>query len=122
MPALIKSCAALKRSDGKGAYGSIIFAVLSSSVVIVNATVEGTLLNKSSSLATMLLLVMIWILQLFSARTSRHRRVKPVDASTRGYGSEELAIEMVSPLSFVASRFNVASRSFLGLQPLKFGM
>jgi hypothetical protein len=94
----------------------------SSSVVTVNATVEGILLSRSSSLTTMLLLVMIWILQLLSARISRHRLVKPVDASARGYGSEELAIEMVSPLSFAASRFKAASRSFLGLQSLKLGM
>jgi hypothetical protein len=70
----------------------------------------------------MLLFVMIWILQLLSARTSRHRLVKPVDASARGYGSDELAIEIVSPLSFAASRFKAASRSFLGLQSLKLGM
>ena len=122
MPALIKSCAALKRSDGKGAYGSIIFAVLSSSVVIVNATVEGTLLNKSSSLATMLLLVMIWILQLLSARISRHRLVKLSVASALGYGSDELDIEIVSPFSLAASRLSIARASFLGLQLLKLGM
>jgi hypothetical protein len=45
-----------------------------------------------------------------------------VDASARGYGSDELAIEIVSPLSFAASRFKAASRSFLGLQSLKLGM
>jgi len=39
--------------------------VISSSVVIVKATVDGTLLSKSSSRATRLLLVMICILQLF---------------------------------------------------------
>lgn len=96
--------------------------MLSSSVVMVNATVDGTLLNKSSSLTTMLLLVMICILQLLSARISRHRLVKPADTSARGYGSDELAIEMVSPLSFAASRLKVTSRSFLGLQSLKLGM
>ncbi len=89
---------------------------------MVNATVEGTLLSKSSSLTTMLLLVIICILQLLSAKISRHRRVMPSDASARGYGSDELAIEMVSPLSFEASRFKVASWSFLGLQSLKLGM
>ena len=98
------------------------FAKLSSSVVIVNATVEGILLSKSSSRTTMLLLVMICILQLLSAKISRHRRVKPADASARGYGSDELAIEMVSPLSFAASRFKAASWSFFGLQSLKLGM
>jgi hypothetical protein len=70
----------------------------------------------------MLLLVIIWILQLLLDRISRHLLVNPVDASARGYGSDELAIEMVSPLSFPASRFKIASRSFLGLQSLKFGM
>jgi hypothetical protein len=94
----------------------------SSSVVTVNATVEGILLSRSSSLTTRFDLVIIWILQLLSARISRHRLVKPVDASARGYGSDELAIEMVSPLSFAASRFKAASRSFLGLQSLKLGM
>jgi hypothetical protein len=98
------------------------FAKLSSSVVIVNATVDGTLLNKSSSLTTILLLVMICILQLLSAKISRHRLVKPSDTSARGYGSDELAIEMVSPLSFAASRFKAESWSFLGLQSLKLGM
>ena len=96
--------------------------MLSSSVVIVNATVEGILLSKSSSLTTKLLLVKIWILQLLSARISRHRLVKPADTSVRGYGSDELAIEMVSPLSLAASRFRVMSRSFLGLQSLKLGI
>jgi hypothetical protein len=94
----------------------------SSSVVTVNATVEGILLSRSSSLTTRFDLVIIWILQLLSARISRHRLVKPVDTSARGYGSDELAIEMVSPLSFVASRFKAASRSFFGLQSLKLGM
>jgi hypothetical protein len=91
-------------------------------VVTVNATVEGILLSRSSSLTTRFDLVIIWILQLLSARISRHRLVKPVDASARGYGSDEFAIEMFSPLSFAASRFKAASRSFLGLQSLKLGM
>jgi hypothetical protein len=98
------------------------FAMLSSSVVMVNATVDGTLLSKSSSLTTMLLFVMICILQLLSASIPRHRLVKPADASAHGYGSDELAIEMVSPLSWAASRFKTASRSFLGLQSLKLWM
>jgi hypothetical protein len=89
---------------------------------MVNATVEGIFVSRSSSLVTMLLLVMIWILQLLSVRISRQRLVKPVDVSIRGYGSDELAIEIVSPLSFAASRFKVASRSFFGLQSLKLGM
>jgi hypothetical protein len=122
MPFLIKSCAALRRCEGVGACGSMSFAMLSSSVVIVNATVAGIWLSKSSSLTTKLLLVIIWILQLLSAKISRHRLVKPADTSARGYGSDELAIEMVSPLSLAASRFSVASRSFLGLQSLKLGI
>ena len=89
---------------------------------MVNATVEGILASKSSSLVTILLLVMIWILQLLSARISRQRLVSPVDVSTRGYGSEELAIEMVSPLSLAVSRFKIVNTSFFGLQSLKFGM
>jgi hypothetical protein len=69
-----------------------------------------------------LLLVMIWILQLLSAKISRQRRVNPSVASTRGYGSDELAIEMVSPLSLEASRLSWARASFLGRQSLKFGI
>ena len=122
MPALIRSCAALSLLDGGGAQGSMSFAKLSSSVVMVNATVDGIFLRRSSSLVTMLLLVIIWILQLLSTRISRHRLVNPADISARGYGSDELAIEMVSPLSFVASRFKTVSRSFFGLQSLKLGI
>ena len=119
MPFLIKSCAALRRWEGVGACGSMSFAMLSSSVVIVNATVAGIWLSKSSSLTTKLLLVMIWILQLLSARISRHRRVQPTEASALGYGSEELDIEIISPFNFAASRFSVSSWSFFGLQSLK---
>jgi hypothetical protein len=122
MPALIRSCAALIRWLGEGAYGSMILARLSSSVVMVNATVDGTFLRRSSSRVTRLLLVIIWILQLLSTKISRHRRVKPAVASARGYGSDELAMEMVSPLSLAASRFSIAKASFLGWQSLKFGM
>src|SRR4030042_5640562 len=92
IPAFVKSCAALSRWEEEGAKGSRIFARLSSSVVMVNATVAGTLLRRSSSLVAMLLLVIICILQLLSTRISRHRRVKPSVASTRGYGSDEFAI------------------------------
>ena len=122
IPALVRSWAALMRLEDEGAYGSITFARASSSVVIVNATVAGTLLSKSSSLETMLLLVIICILQLLFERISRQRRVKPSDASAQGYGSDELAIEIVSPLSLEASRLSFARASFLGLQSLKFGM
>ena len=122
MPALVKSCAVLSRLVGEGANGSITLANASSSVVIVNATVDGILHNKSSSRVTMLLLVIIWILQLFSTRISRHRRIRPSDASALGYGSDELDIEMISPLSLAASRLSWDKVSFLGLQSLKLGM
>ena len=119
---MIRSWAALIRWEGEGAKGSRILARLSSSVVIVKATVAGTLQSKSSSRATRLLLVMIWILQLLSTKISRHRRVNPTDASARGYGSEEFEIEMVSPLSLAVSRLSIANASFLGRQSLKLGM
>ena len=106
IPALISSCAALSRWDGSGACGSSVFARLSSSVVMVRATVDGILVSRSSSRVTRLLLVIIWTLQLLCARISRHRLVRPSVASACGYGSDELAIEMVSPLSFVASRLS----------------
>ena len=122
MPALIKSCAALRRWNGGGANGSMIFAMLSSSVVMVNATIAGTLLSRSISLVTRLLFVMIWILHLLFAKISRHRLVKPAEPSAQGYGSDELAIEMISPSSFAASRFKIASTSFFGLQSVKVGM
>src|SRR5665647_1602659 len=109
MPALIRSCAALKRWEGEGAKGSRILARSSLSVVMVNATVDGTLTSKSSSRVTRLLLVMICILQLFSTRISRQRLVKPSVASALGYGSDELEIEMVSPLSLAASLFNIVN-------------
>lgn len=85
-PALIRSCAALMRWDGEGANGSRTLARLSSSVVMVKATVAGTLHSKSSSRLTRLLLVMIWILQLLSAKTSKQRLVRVSEASTRGIG------------------------------------
>ena len=94
--------------------GSMILAKNSSSVVMVNATVAGTLQSRSSSRATRLLLVMIWILQLLSAKISRHRRVRHSDASVRGYGSDELAMDMVSPLSLAASRLSFARGLFWG--------
>jgi hypothetical protein len=65
---------------------------------------------------------MICTLQLFSTRILRHRLVKPSVASTLGYGSDELDIEMVSPLSLAASLFNIVNASFFGWHSLKFGM
>ena len=121
IPALVRSCAARSRWEGEGANGSRILARLSSSVVIVNATVEGTLLGKSSSRVTRLLLVIIWILQLLSAKISRHRRVSPSVASALGYGSDEFDIEMVSPLSLAASRLSLGRASFFGSAVLEVG-
>ena len=120
IPLMIKFCTALRRSVDEGACGSRILAKLSSSVVMVNATAEGTFESRSSSRVTMLLFVIIWIRQLFTASTSRHFRVHPAFASMRGYGSEELLIETISPLSFIASRLSACSRSFLGRQSAKF--
>jgi hypothetical protein len=54
------------------------------SVIMVKATVAGILLSRSSSRVTKVLLVMIWILQLQPAKTSRHRLVKHSEASMRG--------------------------------------
>jgi hypothetical protein len=39
-----------------------------------------------------------------------------------GYGSEELAIDIISPLSFAVSLFSLGIGSFLGLQLKNFGM
>jgi hypothetical protein len=83
-PAFSRSWAALIRSDGAGAFGSIISAIMSLSVVMVKATVAGTLQSRSSSRATRLLLVIIWILQLHPAKTSRYRLVRHWEASIRG--------------------------------------
>src|SRR4030042_6736475 len=91
-PDLIRSWAVLMRWAGVGACGSMILAKNSLSVVMVNATVAGNLPSRSSSRATRLLLVMIWILQLLLAKISRQRRVWHSDASARGYGSDELAV------------------------------
>src|SRR3972149_5923596 len=100
----------------------MILAVASSSVVIVRATVERPLLNKSWSRVTRFDFVTIWIRQLLSARISRHFLVQPAVASKRGYGSEELAIDTTSPFNFAASRFRFWSRSFLGRHLSKLGM
>ena len=48
----IRIFAAFKRSDGGGACGSISFAMLSLSVVIVKETIERVFFRRSASLAT----------------------------------------------------------------------
>ena len=55
----IRILTAFKRSDGGGACGSISFAMLSLSVVMVKETIEGTFLNSSMSLVTRLDFVII---------------------------------------------------------------
>jgi hypothetical protein len=116
MPSAISFAAAFRRSLGGGALGSRVLAVSKSSVVIVMATMEGTRLKRSVSLKTVVDLVIIWIRQFCLAKISRHRLVKPFSASMVGYGSEELAMEISSPLSLAASRFKRCNRSFLGRQ------
>jgi len=75
---------ASKRFKGEGALGSISLATFSSSVVIVNATVQGILANMSLSRVTRLDLVIIWILQSLLESIWRHLRVKPSSASELG--------------------------------------
>ena len=76
MPFLIRLPMASRRSDGRGVFGSKSLAVLSSSVVIVNETMEGIFLRRSMSLTTRVDFVIIWILQLLWDRVSRHFRVR----------------------------------------------
>jgi len=101
---LIRVSTVFKRSVGDGACGSISFAVLSSSVVMVKATAEGTLRKRSISRWTSVDFVIIWIRQSLWESTAKHIRVKSASASMRGYGSELLAMEMISPFNFAASR------------------
>jgi len=122
MPLRVSASIVFRRSVEDGALGSISFAVASSSVVIVTAMVEGILLRRSVSRVTRVDLVIIWIRQSCRERISKHFRVKPASASMRGYGSELLAMETVSPFSFSASRCNCRSRSFFGLHTEKWGM
>jgi hypothetical protein len=89
---------------------------------MVKETIERVFFSRSMSLVTSGDFVIIWILQLLRDRISRHFRVKRVSASMFGYGSEELAIDTISPLSFAASFLSFGIRSFLGLQLKKFGM
>ena len=111
-----------KRFEGGGAWGSMSFARALSSVVIVTETIDGTFVRRSMSRVTRVDFVIIWILQLLQDRISRHFRVNPVSASTFGYGSEELAIDIISPLSFAASFFSFGIKSFFGLQLKNLGM
>lgn len=115
MPCLAIVSTALRRSEGLGAFGSSILAVSSSSVVIVIATVAGASLRISASLATSVLFVIIWIRHELCASALSVSRVNPVSRSILGYGSEEFESEMVSPLSFAASRARRFSRFCLGL-------
>jgi hypothetical protein len=80
------------------------------------------LLSKLSSRMTMLDFVIIWIRQLLSERISRHLRVNPAVASKRGYGSELLEIDTISPFSFSASRCNLGSKPIFGLHLANWGM
>ncbi len=84
MPFSIRVSMVFKRSVGGGACGSMSFAMLSSSVVIVKETVEGIFLNRSMSLVTMLDFVIICILQLCLDRISRQFRIRPVLVSRFG--------------------------------------
>lgn len=121
-PFLISVSTVFKRSDVVGAWGSMLFAMLSSSVVIVKDTVEGIFFKRAMSLTIRLDFVIIWILQLCWDRISKHFRIKPVLASMLGYGSEELEIDIISPFSWVASLSNFGIKSFFGLQLENFGM
>lgn len=56
---LIRILTAFKRSDGGGACGSISFAMLSLSVVMVKETIEDVFLKRSTSLTTRLDFVII---------------------------------------------------------------
>ena len=122
IPFEVNASTVFKRSVAAGALGSISLAVASSSVVIVTATVLRTLPKRSVSRVTRVDLVIIWIRQSLCERISKHFRVKPASASRRGYGSELLAIETVSPFSFAASRCRVQSKLFLGLHLEKRGI
>jgi len=59
MPSSIKILAVSMRFVGRGAFGSINLAILSSSVVIVNATVAAVRFRRSTSLVTKVDLVII---------------------------------------------------------------
>ncbi len=107
MPLSIRFSAASSLESGDGAFGSKSFATSVFSVVMVKATVDGTLLRRSPSRITRLDFVIIWIRQLLLERISRHLLMSPAVASMRGYGSELLAIETVSPFSFAASRLSL---------------
>ena len=122
IPSFTRASIALSRASGDGAYGSKRLAISASSVVIVKATVDGTLLSRSMSRITRLDFVMICIRQLLSAKISRHLRVNPNVASIRGYGSELLATETVSPFNFAASHCNRLSKLLFGLHLANWGM
>ncbi len=115
--------AASIRWDEDGAFGSISRAVASSSVVIVIETVVGTFFSRSMSLTMVVDLVTICNLQLLLVTSiSRHFLVMRSCRSRLGYGSDEFDIEMISPLSFVASLLRSVMRFFFGRHLEKLGM
>lgn len=114
--------AAFKRLEGEGAFGSMVLAVSSLRVVMVNDTMEGTLDSRSASLVTRSDFVITCSLQLLSVSIRRLLRVKPSLASCCGYGSELFETETSSPLSLVVSFLSLVIRSFLGLHVVKCGM
>jgi hypothetical protein len=116
MPFWIRVFAVSMRLEGGGVFGSNSLAVWSLSVVMVKEAIDGIRLRRSMSLVISVDFVIIWILQFCWVKIWRHFRIKPVSASIFGYGSEELAIETISPLSFAASLRSFGIKSFFGLQ------
>jgi hypothetical protein len=82
---------------------------------------EDALLNTSASRTTKLDFVTTCILQSCLLRISRQLRVRHAPASKLGYGSEELAIDIVSPLSLAASILSLETRFFFGLHSKNLG-
>jgi hypothetical protein len=89
---------------------------------MVRETMEGILFKRSASRTTRQDLVTIWTLQLCLERISRQLLVRHFLASKLGYGSEELAIDIVSPFNFAASLLSLEMRFFFGLQSKNLGM
>lgn len=77
MPFWVRVRIACILSAGDGALGSSCLASLSSSVVMVSATIDVVFLRMSMSLVTRFDLVMIWMRQLCLARVWRLCRVSP---------------------------------------------
>jgi hypothetical protein len=89
---------------------------------MVNATVVGAFLNKSSSRTTKFDFVTISKRQLLRAKMSRHLRVNPTEASIGGYGSEDEHKTTVCPFNLIASFASGTSKSFFGRTAAKLGM